>query len=95
MSNRDKYIKSLLSYLRGVVAATGAVVLGAILSPEFDINDLFKAEGLKALAAIAFGAGVKWSLDYLRRSNTDFGLGSAPTVPDDLYEQLEIPFEDE
>lgn len=93
MTSRDKIIKGLLSYLRGVVAATGAVVLGAILSPEFDVNDLFNTEGLKALAAIAFGAGVKWSLDYLRRSNTDFGLGSELTTP--TYEQLEIPFEDE
>lgn len=92
MFNRDKLVKGLLSYLRGVVAATGAVVLGVILSPEFDINDLFSTEGLKALGAIAFGAGVKWSLDYLRRSNTDFGLGSTPKP---AYEQLEIPFEDE
>lgn len=93
MSTKDKVIKGFLSYLRGVLAASGAVVLGAIVSPEFDINNLFKVEGLKALVAIAFGAGVKWSVDYLRRSNTDFGLGSESG--NQTYEQLEIPFEDE
>jgi len=94
VTSRDKFNKGLLSYLRVVAAATAAVVLGAILSPSFNFDD---PNLLKGLLSIAFGAAVKWTIDYLRKSNTDFGVGSEPATDAGTndYEQLEFPVGDE
>jgi hypothetical protein len=61
----------MFSYLRGLVAAIAAVALTTITRPDFEFN-------YKVIAPILLGAGLKWTVDYFRTGNTDFGINYDP-----------------
>lgn len=60
---------ALLAYLRGLVAAVAAVALATIAQPDFKFD-------AKVIIPILLGAGLKWTVDYFRTGNTDFGVGA-------------------
>lgn len=64
---------ALLAYFRGLIAAVAAVALTAIATPDFNFD-------AKVIVPILLGAGLKWTVDYFRTGNTDFGLGSDPVA---------------
>lgn len=64
---------ALFAYLRGLIAAVAAVALATLSQPDFKFD-------AKVIIPILLGAGLKWTVDYFRTGNTDFGLGSNPVA---------------